>query len=759
MTRAVCKKSRLLVSVLVLSLAAVGRLEASGSWSSTGGMTTARSSHTATLLLDGRVLVTGGENLTDGALATAEIYDPQQGTWSSAGTMATSRRDHTATWLPNGKVLVSGGYTYVQGSPGFTPLQSAELYDPVFNSWSSAAPMSSPRFGHTATLLPNGNVLVIGGNDGLHHLATAEIYDSAQGTWSTIASMSEARGNHTATLTNDDRILVAGGWDSSTNLGSATAERFDQNLGWLPAGSMSVARISHTATLLPDGTVLVAGGHIGGGAGSYLDSADVYDPGSGTWSPTASMSTARSLAAATRLPAGALITGGYFPPQGGYLSGVEIYVQSLGAWAQTGSMSVPRALHTATLLADGTVLVVGGISGQGYLASAERYTPPGDQTPPQVSCKAADGDWHATDVTILCTASDSESGLADPNADASFTLTTNVATGFETADAATNSRSVCNTDNVCTKAGPITGNKVDKKAPVILCGSPDNLWHSADVVIACSASDAGSGLANVADASFNLTTSVPAGTETASAGTNTRSICDALNQCSAAGPIVGNKVDKKGPTVTVTSPAANATYQLNAVVAASYTCADGGSGVASCQGTVANGSAIDTSSTGTKTFTVNTSDNVGNTSSPFVTTYTVVTGGGGGQGSADLGLTLSAPAKVAPGSTLTYSITVTNGSRTAASGAVVSDALPTGTVFASASTSQGTVTAPTVGSNGTVNVNIGNIAGNGTVSISVVVTVTATSGATLTDTAKVTATTQDLNQNNNSATKSTKVSK
>jgi uncharacterized repeat protein (TIGR01451 family) len=270
--------------------------------------------------------------------------------------------------------------------------------------------------------------------------------------------------------------------------------------------------------------------------------------------------------------------------------------------------------------------------------------------------------------------------------------------------------------------------------------------------------DPDSGLAKPADASFTLTTNVAAGSENANASTDQRSVCNTKNLCTTAGPVTGNKVDKKAPTITITSPTANATYQLNAVITASYTCTDGGAGVSSCQGTVANGSAINTSSTGTKTFSVIASDSVGNGSNASVT-YSVVTGGGGGQTSADLSLTLSAPVKVAPGGTLTYSIAVTNRSNTTANGAVVSDALPPGTVFASALTSQGTITAPAVGSNGTVTVNLGNMAGNATANISVVVNVTAPSGATLTDTATVTATTQDLNQNNNSATKSTKVSK
>lgn len=165
---------------------------------------------------------------------------------------------------------------------------------------------------------------------------------------------------------------------------------------------------------------------------------------------------------------------------------------------------------------------------------------------------------------------------------------------------------------------------------------------------------------------------------------------------------------------------------------------------------------INTSSTGTKTFTVTSTDNLGNPST-LTATYSVVSGGGGEKTSADVGIKLSAPGKVLPGGTLTYSMTVTNAGKVTATGVVVSDALPAGTVFASASASQGTVAAPSVGANGTVTVNLGSLAKSATATISVVVTVTAASGTVLTDTATVTATMQDLNSSNNSATQKTKV--
>jgi hypothetical protein len=128
-------------------------------------------------------------------------------------------------------------------------------------------------------------------------------------------------------------------------------------------------------------------------------------------------------------------------------------------------------------------------------------------------------------------------------------------------------------------------------------------------------------LVNVADASFSLTTSVASGVETASASTGSRSVADRASNLTAAGPIGGNKIDKKAPGISIASPAA-ISYTRNQAVVATYACTDGGSGVVACSGTVGNGLNIDTSSAGTKTFSVSATDNVGNTSTAAVT-YTV----------------------------------------------------------------------------------------------------------------------------------------
>src|SRR5215469_1265211 len=155
--------------------------------------------------------------------------------------------------------------------------------------------------------------------------------------------------------------------------------------------------------------------------------------------------------------------------------------------------------------------------------------------------------------------------------------------------------------------------QLDKTPPAINCGSPDGAWHASDVTIGCTATDGGSGLDASSPSSFSLTTSVPAGTETASAFTNGLTVCDIAGNCTVAGPVGPNKVDKKPPQITIAVPSATS-YKLNQAVASSYSCSDGGSGVATCAGPVPSGSSFDTASAGAKTFTVNASDNVGNAS-------------------------------------------------------------------------------------------------------------------------------------------------
>jgi hypothetical protein len=369
----------LLAAMLPLSGATASQLaSAPGTWAPTGSLHTARYYHTATLLPNGKVLVTGGcdewHTCSNGSFASAELYDPATGVWSVTGSLNHQRALHTATLLPDGKVLVAGGY----GGNGQSVLTSAELYDSATGAWSVTGNLNTAHSSHSATLLSNGQVLVVGGGNGSSISANAELYNPATGVWITTGSMNHVRELHTATLLPDGRVLVTGGCEGGTwctDNSMATAELYYPGTGaWISTGNLNAGRYGHTATLLPDGRILVAGGH---NASSWLTSAELYDPTTETWSATGSLAITRVYHTATLLPNGqVLVAGGNNATSGGSITGAELYNPATETWSATGSLSTARCAHTATLLPNSQVLVAGG-GGHDVPAtsSAELYTP------------------------------------------------------------------------------------------------------------------------------------------------------------------------------------------------------------------------------------------------------------------------------------------------------------------------------------------------------------------------------------------------
>jgi len=180
--------------------------------------------HTSTLLKNGTVLVTGGTqnsysfNVPDQGRRDAWLYNPATDSWSKAASMTERRFGHTATLLKDGRVLVAGGTirTGIQdGNGGWLPAEmsdTAEIYNPLTDTWTSARKMSVPRDGHTATLLNGGRVLVAGGSTGEStQTSTAELYDPVTNSWSTAPSMPVNRSGHASTLFSKGRVLVTGG--------------------------------------------------------------------------------------------------------------------------------------------------------------------------------------------------------------------------------------------------------------------------------------------------------------------------------------------------------------------------------------------------------------------------------------------------------------------------------------------------------------------------------------------------------------------
>jgi hypothetical protein len=286
-------------------------------------------------------------------------------------------------------VLIAGGDSRDPGGyeVGWWGLASAELYDPATGTFTATGSMTrSIAGGHGATLLGNGTVLITGGSADpslwasaiLLQESSAETYDPATGKFADTGQMTKARISHTATLLPSGMVLIAGDFEDfgeRAELYNPAARTF------ATTGSMTAARCSHTATLLPNGTVLIASGFnsgISGIAASAAASAELYDPAAGTFTPTGSMTGARSGHTATLLLNGTvLIAGGYIPVGDGIAASAELYDPAAGAFTPTGSMTEARSQHTATLLLNGKVLMAGGKRDLSWAcAGAELYESP-----------------------------------------------------------------------------------------------------------------------------------------------------------------------------------------------------------------------------------------------------------------------------------------------------------------------------------------------------------------------------------------------
>jgi hypothetical protein len=199
---------------------------ATGSFVSTNNMLSPHFGASAFLLANGKVLVVAGNGQSP---PTAELYDPATQIWSATGPLAeaysTSLSQMSATLLADGKVLLTGGSAALAGTPNVVVLATCELYDPATNVWTATGSLNFARGVHTATLLANGRVLVAGGVDSTQlPISSAEIYDPTAGTWSLSASLPGPLSLHTATLLMNGQVLVAGGdGNTPTTVGTAAA--------------------------------------------------------------------------------------------------------------------------------------------------------------------------------------------------------------------------------------------------------------------------------------------------------------------------------------------------------------------------------------------------------------------------------------------------------------------------------------------------------------------------------------------------------
>jgi hypothetical protein len=345
--------------------AIAGALLEAGAWSETGWMGPARWGHRATLLANGKVLITGFYS------RIAKIYDPASSEFRLVGPMV---RQHgvysTATRLNDGRVLIVGG----SDAP-----HSTEIFDPESEQFSALYSLRFPRSAHSATLMADGRVLVAGGEVGPNNagLAYAEVFDPVTGWFKTVGALAERRTSHGAVLLQDGRVLLVGGEHIRPDGKPGdlrTAELFHPVSGGFEAtGRMNFAHENLWCTepqVLDDGSVLIVGG-------ASARCAELYDPLSGRFSPTGRLLTSRSAATVAKLPDGrVLVCGGYSISENGVaatLDTSEFYDPASNDFSPAASMREGRQQHTMTVLPGGRVLVTGGwdSAAERDLASAE----------------------------------------------------------------------------------------------------------------------------------------------------------------------------------------------------------------------------------------------------------------------------------------------------------------------------------------------------------------------------------------------------
>jgi len=221
-------------------------------------MSVARHNPSVVLMSDGRVYISGGFN--GNFLASADVFDPISLRFLSAPSMNHARDGHSTTLLDDGTILIVGGCANLETNRKICDeyIDVVEILDPDAG-YTELEGFNVPRAGHTASLLPDGRVLIAGGMDAVGFLASAEIYDPVDDSFTVIGDMGTARYEHTATTLADGRIFIAGGRADSAADG---AEIFDpSNESFSPVSSvMSVPRFRHTANVLSDGRIFLAGG-------------------------------------------------------------------------------------------------------------------------------------------------------------------------------------------------------------------------------------------------------------------------------------------------------------------------------------------------------------------------------------------------------------------------------------------------------------------------------------------------------------------
>lgn len=242
-----------------------------------------------------------------------------------------------------------------------TAFVTSVIVAPTKPDESLSEPLTSAKTAVVAATQIKGAVLIAGGctNEQVPVLDSAELYNPAIGVFSATGSMTSPRTDFAAVLLGNGKVLVTGGVATSPATGTPldTAEIYDPQTGTFGrTGNMSHGRTGHTATLLSDGRVLIAGGSDGHVTQS---SAELYDPVSGAFASTGSMNLARAWPTATLLRDGTVLVAGRVLGLEDSAEPAEVYDPHSGNFTATDDMITQCTVGSAILLPDGQVLLAG----------------------------------------------------------------------------------------------------------------------------------------------------------------------------------------------------------------------------------------------------------------------------------------------------------------------------------------------------------------------------------------------------------------
>jgi hypothetical protein len=305
---------------------------------------------------------------------------------ATAGAPTSMRYDHAAAAMADGRVVLVGG---LRDRQGFTPPLGTDVFNPVTGTFSTGPSLAVDRVRAEAVAIDADRVLVTGGQEDYQTARnTAELLNLATGsTTATINTMGAQRIHHRmvrlTTGANSGKVLVMGGFNGPVPYGvptwmaTSTVDLFDPatNMFTASTATLNTARGLFTATALNDGRILIVGGIAPSPGAGALASAEIYNPATGTFTFTGSMSVARFGHTATRLPDGkVLVAGG---DSNVTRSTAELFDPATGTFTALASrLAVARINHAAASLADGRVLVFGGESGDFFVrGTVEAYDP------------------------------------------------------------------------------------------------------------------------------------------------------------------------------------------------------------------------------------------------------------------------------------------------------------------------------------------------------------------------------------------------